>query len=225
MKRIEIIPVKRCGKCYRLIPERMADCPYCNGTYAPVEVQPEPEVEPEVEYVREPMSEETKKKILYAILGIVLLAAIGIALYFILSSTGKSSKVEKDKDDVELTDESDAEEVEAEEVEAIEAVRAESPFPETPECDVRGNLAGFGTYRLVVNETYGQICPGEYGKEGKLQEIQYNKETGSLTMSAYTMSGTYCGRYEGTLTKSGDHVTYTGSFVNTRGKYSSFTME
>lgn len=211
MKRIELTPVKRCGKCYRLIPQRLTECPYCEGTYSPVEVEREPE--PEVEEVpREPMSEETKKRIKYGLIAVAALAVVGIGVKFAIDAFSKKPKTEEVQP---VAEEKATEEKEVE----------ESPYPETPECDVRGNLSGFGSYRLVVHEGSGEICPGEYGKEGMLNEVEYDKASGKLSMNAYTMRGMYCGRYEGVLEKDGDKLTYTGDFINTHGKHSSFVMK
>lgn len=61
---IDLKPVRRCGRCSHLIPKEQKYCPYCNGDVksAPHSEYPSQQTSPAKP--REPMSPETKKKIL-----------------------------------------------------------------------------------------------------------------------------------------------------------------
>lgn len=100
----------------------------------------------------------------------------------------------------------------------------DSGAPSTPECTVSGDISGYGHYELVIHDSWGEICPGIPGKEGQLNDIDYNSSTGELNMNAYTESGDYCGAYTGYLTMSNGLYIYEGSFTNASGKERSFVM-
>jgi len=128
-----------------------------------------------------------------------------------------------------IREEAPAEEPQVAEAAApAEAAPAPQPtgtyIPSSPQCNVSGNLPGYGQYQLVVYDNWGQISPGVPSKAGKLNEISYDNNTGYLTMNAYTMKGVFCGSYCGYLVVENGIYKYQGSFCNSHGKESSFVM-
>ena len=74
MTLIDLKPVRRCGKCFHLIPAVMKNCPYCHGEVkakpsAPCEESPDDTMNFEMK----PISPETKKRILMGIAAIAVL--------------------------------------------------------------------------------------------------------------------------------------------------------
>ena len=97
MRIIDLKPVRRCGKCFRLIPASMQRCPYCQGTgyMKPEQKTPSQQTEdagmPKVNFSWSDLSPKTKR---YIYIGLAALAAI-IAACLIWNAVGKAFALNK----------------------------------------------------------------------------------------------------------------------------------
>lgn len=93
MKTITLKPVKRCGRCGHLIAAEATQCPYCEGSYERVADVPAELVEkPRAE--RKPMDPATKKKLIYASIGLagaLVLAGVIILVVNLVGTYGVSN--------------------------------------------------------------------------------------------------------------------------------------
>ena len=77
---IDLKPVRRCGKCYRLIPADRTRCPYCSGEFEGVPRASHVEQPESAPRQRKPMSPETKKKLKIGGLAVVVII-IGLVIF------------------------------------------------------------------------------------------------------------------------------------------------
>ena len=113
MKLIDLKPVRRCGKCFHLIPAAMKSCPYCHG-----DVKFKPSVSTEatqddaMNFEMKPLSPKTKKLLLTGIVAIAVLV-IGVLTWqyiansmvlskSILEPLDESAVISKQKDNPEF---------------------------------------------------------------------------------------------------------------------------
>ena len=93
MTLIDLKPVRRCGKCFHLIPTAMKSCPYCHG-----DVKFRPSVSTEVSqddtmnFKMKPLSPKTKKQLLMGVAAIAVLVIGVLTWQYIANSMvlGKS---------------------------------------------------------------------------------------------------------------------------------------
>lgn len=208
---------------------------------------PTPQSESNYDYTNQE-SKKSSNAPLWILLGIIAAIGIGVAIYFLLidkkhsSSSGEREQTteihlnntsddnDDDDDEIEILDGDDTiiDDNLYDNSDLVDEPASETSYPSIPSSAnfrVSGNIDGYGYYSLVVSGSNGQISPGVSGKEGMLDNVSYNTSTGHLYMDAYTMNGTYCGYYSGTISSNNGVIYYHGSFTNTSGKERSFIMK
>lgn len=88
MTLIDLKPVRRCGKCFHLIPAVMKNCPYCHGN---IKANPSPSIKVSQEndiisFQMRPLSPKAKKRLLMGIAAIVVLVMGGFIWQYIANS-------------------------------------------------------------------------------------------------------------------------------------------
>lgn len=91
MRILDLKPVKRCGRCYHLIPAEFKRCPYCDDSY--IVKRPETEVKTEIPPIPvkrvkveiKPMSPKTKKLLILIAIGVVALGLVIAGIMFVMS--------------------------------------------------------------------------------------------------------------------------------------------
>lgn len=93
MTLIDLKPVKRCGKCFHLIPAVMKNCPYCHGDIkAKPSASTEKPLDNDMDFKMKPLSPRTKKQLLMGVAAVAVLVIGGLIWQFIANSMvlGKS---------------------------------------------------------------------------------------------------------------------------------------
>lgn len=96
MTLIDLKPVRRCGKCFHLIPAVMKNCPYCHG-----DIKAKPSIPMDapqddamnVNFEMKPLSPKTKKQLLMGIAAIAVLVICGLIWQYIANSMMLSKSI------------------------------------------------------------------------------------------------------------------------------------
>ena len=113
MTLIDLKPVRRCGKCFHLIPAVMKNCPYCHGDIkAKPSASTKAPVDDDMDFEMKPLSPKTKKQLLMGFAAIAVLVIGGLIWQYIANSMmlsksileplEESTVISKQKDDPEF---------------------------------------------------------------------------------------------------------------------------
>ena len=94
MTLIDLKPVRRCGKCFHLIPAVMKNCPYCHGDIkAKPSASTKAPVDDDMDFEMKPLSPKTKKQLLMGFAAIAVLVIGGLIWQYIANSMMLSKSI------------------------------------------------------------------------------------------------------------------------------------
>lgn len=145
MNLIDLKYVRRCDKCCHLIPEDAQECPYCQGSVSidrQARMLPE---EPVEEVPREPMSEETKKKLKIAGVAAVALIVLALGVNYVMGLYRLDKPITEPLTAEEISSETEKEPEFAAMYQQIEGMR--SQIQDTEEKNTFGKI----TYKQMID--------------------------------------------------------------------------